>query len=347
MSRFKKVLLSLLLAVALVLPSTNAVFADANPNDFSVNPVLPNNQKKGVEGYYDLIVKPGDKQTLTLQINNGSDKKATYEVYANPAFTSDGGSIDYSKRTKKVDSTVPFNFRDAVTLKTNKYTVAAKSSIKVPIEVSIPNQDWKGRVIGGINIQKTGDGTQTKTDGNAALNTKIAYSVAVILQTKEEQITPDLKYLKTGPAKVNGYAVIQETFRNPTATIIPDLEFKSVIKKDGKKYITNTSNKYTVAPNTKFHVNLGMDGQRIEPGTYTVKITATSGKFYKWVFEDKFTIKASEADKINKNAIFPKKEGPNIWLIIAIVVAIIAIILLIIVIVRQNNQKNKSRKKKR
>lgn len=347
MHKVKTLLVSLIAIFGMFVSSTTNVFAADNPADYSVSPVMPSNQKKGITGYYDLIVKAGQEQTLTLKIKNGSKSKTTFEVYANPAMTSDGGAIDYANRQGSADKTVPFDFRKAVTLEKNEYTVPAGATLGIPVKVKIPNLNWRGRVIGGINIQKKGAGSQTRQQGNASIKTKIAYSVAVVLQEKQEKLTPDLKYVSTKPAQIDGYTTIQETLQNPTATIISDVIFTSVIYKDGKKFINNTSNKYTIAPNSKFHVNIGLDGQPVQAGKYKIDVTAKSGSFYKWHFTDSFEITANEAEKVNKNAIFPQKPGPNIWMIVAIVAVVIFLIALIAFLILWNRRKRKKVKNKK
>lgn len=333
MNKLKTTLIGFLTVIGLLVSTNGLVLAEDNPGQFSVAPEVPANQKSGVTGYYDLIVTKGQEETMQLKLTNSSDKKTTYEAYVNPAMTSDGGAIDYAQRDAKIDKTVPFDIRDAVTLDKHEYEVDAGQTISIPIHVKIPNLDWKGRVLGGINVQKKGDGSNTGSQNGSSIKTKISYSVGIVLQESEEKITPDLSYLKTTPNKVNGYTTIQMKFRNPTPTIIPDLIFTTTLYKNGTKFIENTSNKYTVAPNTVFNVNLGLNGKRVEAGKYKVDITAKSGPFYKWHFTDEFEITAEKAAEVNKNAIFEEKEGMNIWMIIAIIVGIIFLIVLIILLI--------------
>lgn len=337
-----KIICALLLSfLTLSFGNSQTTKAADNPSDYSVTPVMPANQRKDVSGYFDLIMTKNQKQDLAIQINNGAKTETTFEVYLNPAMTSDGGAIDYGIRNAKVDKSVPFDIRDVAKLDKHSYTVPANSSINVPIHLQMTSQAWQGRVLGGINIQKTGKGAQTGTSENASMRTKIAYSVALVLQQKLEKITPNLNYKTTGPAKVNGYATIQMSFQNPTPTIIPNLIFTTVLKKEGKTYIKNTSNEYSVAPNTAFHVNLGLDGQRVEPGKYQLDVVARSGPFFKWHFTDNFEILPAKADKVNQNAIFPAKAGIDWWKVIAIVAIIIFIIALILLVVywRKRNKK--------
>ena len=50
----------------------------ANEFNFSVNPVLPENQI-GESGYFNLQMSPGQSQTLTITLKNTTDKTVVVE----------------------------------------------------------------------------------------------------------------------------------------------------------------------------------------------------------------------------------------------------------------------------
>lgn len=168
----------------------------------------------------------------------------------------------------------------------------------------MPNLTFAGRVLGGIHVTKDSDSdSETKKDG-VTIKNKIAYNIAIVLQQSTDKVAPDLKLLSGKPALINGYTNIQLHFQNPKATIIPDLIFTTKIYRDGKLYLENTSKKFLVAPNTNFHLNLDLDGDRIQPGSY-------------------------KADEVNKNAIFKTKET-DWWKIISLIAIGLLVILFII-----------------
>lgn len=306
MKHIKKIILTLGLLVGLTFGAlgANRVLAAENPGNFSVQPILPSNQQPNVAGYFDLIVTNNQKQTLQIKLTNSSDKRTTFDVGINPAVTSDGGTIDYGQSKPRLDETLPFDLRDYVKLAQNKWSVPANTTITVPIQVSMPNLTFAGRVLGGIHVTKDSDSdSETKKDG-VTIKNKIAYNIAIVLQQSTDKVAPDLKLLSGKPALINGYTNIQLHFQNPKATIIPDLIFTTKIYRDGKLYLENTSKKFLVAPNTNFHLNLDLDGDRIQPGSY-------------------------KADEVNKNAIFKTKET-DWWKIISLIAIGLLVILFII-----------------
>lgn len=328
--------------LSLVLLGQSSPVSADTVGEYTVSPVKPVNQIGEDNGYFNLLLQPNQKTTIYADLVNSSKQAAKFKVNVNPAITSDGGAIDYSKNNVKLDKTIPFDSRNYIKLEQTEYSVPANGKIRIPISVTMPNQKFDGRVLSGLYVEKITKSNNTDSStGKTTIGTKVAYTIAIVLQQNTNKVIPDLNYLKAGPATVNSLAVIQMKFRNPTATIIPNLIFTTKVKRDGKKYINNTSNQYQVAPNTNFHVNLGLDGQRVLPGKYTVDIVAKSGPFYKWHFKGSFTVSQEEADEVNKNSVFPQEKGINIWLIIAIILAIILIGFIIYLLIMRKKNKDK------
>lgn len=56
--------------------------------NFTAVPVLPDNQAAETTGYFDLSVKAGEKQTLSIQLSNQSTKEQTLHMEVTNAVTS-------------------------------------------------------------------------------------------------------------------------------------------------------------------------------------------------------------------------------------------------------------------
>ncbi|MCX2455125.1 DUF916 and DUF3324 domain-containing protein [Lacticaseibacillus nasuensis] len=293
--------------------------AAEQPGDYTVTPQLPENQLQTTKSYFDLLVKPHQRQTLTVTLTNTSKRPARFEVWANPALTSDNGAIDYSQRQASIDSTVPVDWRQAVTLAKHRYALVGGEKVTIPITLNLPATTFKGRVLGGLNVVKL----TPRTKGQ--LTSRVGYTVAIVLQQHTAPVVPELKLLKAGAQAVNKRPTLQFKFRNPAATIIPNLKFHTTITRQGKTYIDNHANPYQVAPNTTFHLNLGLANHAIVPGTYQAKVVATSGKFFKRKFTRTFTISRQQAAAVNRNTIHAT-EPDHLWRNIAI--GLVAVILL-------------------
>ena len=74
----------------------------ANEFNFSVNPVLPENQI-GESGYFNLQMSPGQSQTLTITLKNTTDKTVVVEEEIASATTNINGVVEYSPNKIKAD----------------------------------------------------------------------------------------------------------------------------------------------------------------------------------------------------------------------------------------------------
>ncbi|MFD1465176.1 DUF916 and DUF3324 domain-containing protein [Lapidilactobacillus mulanensis] len=309
-----------------IFATTHQTEAAENPGNFSVTPIYPKNQQDESLGYFDLLVAPGQKQTLNVRLTNPSTTARTFEVYINPAVTSDGGTIDYNQRSVKLDPTIPFDVRKVLTLAQHDYKLAAKSSVVIPIQVALPADQFAGRVLAGITVNEKKTSTTDENEGAIQVKNKIAYNIAVVLQESTAAITPDLKLVSGDLAAVNAKTTVQLKFQNPTPTIINHLIFTTKIKRNDKVYVKSTTNEYLVAPNSNFHLNLDLAGDHAQPGDYVAEIVARSGTKYEWKFKYEFTVNQDQANKVNQGSIFVTKDKQTPWwlyLLIALVIVLL------------------------
>ncbi len=115
---------------------------------FAVTAVIPENQIDKNQSYFDLKMKPGQKQTLQVQMKNDTDKDVIVETYANTAITNSNGIVDYSTKNPKFDSTLKFPFSKIA--KVQKETkIPAKSTVTLDVNVEMPNEPFDGVILGG------------------------------------------------------------------------------------------------------------------------------------------------------------------------------------------------------
>lgn len=96
--------------IALILVRGGEV--QAKTMDYSVNPILPENQvKKGVS-YFDLLLEPDKQQTLEVELENLTEKKQTIKVLISSAVTNASGVVDYSPTNLPLDASLKYNIKD-------------------------------------------------------------------------------------------------------------------------------------------------------------------------------------------------------------------------------------------
>ncbi|WP_125607490.1 DUF916 and DUF3324 domain-containing protein [Lapidilactobacillus bayanensis] len=328
--------ISLLLGLFLLFTIPQAVVAKAakstegkSTGDYGVSIQVPANQlNKVITTYYDLTVQPQQTGKLKFKVSNEADQKRTFKLAINQAATSDAGAIDYTATKQKYDSTLPFKMKDYFKLSANKVTVPANSSQLVTINYTIPKTSFTGIILGGLNVSKV-EQKQEQAKKTGIHNT-YTYAVAIVLHETQAKLQSKLNLVGVKPRTTNAQPVIGITIQNPVSEIQSKLVLKSTITKDGAKFIENTSNEMSVAPNTRFTYDLNLDNQRMKSGTYQAHIEADSKKGH-WEWDQTFNITEGKANEVNRNSVFATPDKP--WYIrYAIYLVIIGLLLILILI---------------
>ena len=150
----------------------------------------PANQQ-GDPGYFDLLMKAKQKQTVQLILKNPSDQDVTVEVNLNSAKTNMHGVMEYGPTKLKNDQSLIYDFADVVK-GPKKVTVPKKSEKELPLEITMPAESFKGKIVGGIQLQKSEDETQLGQVKGATVLNKYAYVIAMVLSESQETILPEL-----------------------------------------------------------------------------------------------------------------------------------------------------------
>ena len=76
---------------------------------YSVSPVLPSNQARGDVSYFDLLMNPGQTQTVQVNMSNAGSKTAKIEVSVVSAKTNVNGIVQYTPNKLKADQSLIYN----------------------------------------------------------------------------------------------------------------------------------------------------------------------------------------------------------------------------------------------
>lgn len=308
----------------------------ANSNDFSVTPVLTENQIPEVPSYFDLTVTPNQKQTLKIKIKNNSNESVKYKLYVNTATTNQNGIIDYSITDFKKDETMKLSLKDCLTLKEQYVDIPTNSEKEVFLELSIPETPFEGIALGGITVEPTVD---EETDG---VNNIFTRTLAIQLTETAKEIAPKLEGGEVIISQENLRNNVKFELRNITPTIISKVNAEIAITKKGNKhpFLKQTKDQLSFAPNSKFSLMTGWDKQ-FDPGEYTYSIKLTDGKGNKWSFSKNFEIKVEIAEKLNETSVDEKKSLIKDYLIYIIALLTLIVIGLVMWIVSKKLKKAK------
>ena len=151
MIRQIKGLMTLAIAlVSLVTMSQVTASADGTMN-YAVTPQLPDNQVDKTNGFFNIKLAAGEKQTLHVSVTNSSSKAITLNVQAGTAGTSQGGVVD---NTLTGNDAKRAPYRADLLLKPSQTTikVPANQTLDLPVDFTMPKDKVSGLIAGGAKV---------------------------------------------------------------------------------------------------------------------------------------------------------------------------------------------------
>lgn len=352
-NKVKKYIMIVIMILPLFIMGTNPQIVSAAEEDLtytiSVKPV--ENQIDKNATYYDLLVKPGQKQNLTVVVSNTGKEAKKLRVTPTNAVTNQNGVVDYSRQEKdyKYDSNLTHPFTSLVGPE-QTVEVAAGETKEVTFELAVPNDPFKGEILGGFLVdvvEGKDDDKDTSSNGVKIVN-KFQLVKAVMLRESEEAVSPELVLNDVKPALVSYRTAVTANLQNTEPVMFGGMKVVAEVTEKGKTDVLKTTTRegLEMAPNSNFDFPIMWGNERLKAGDYTLSLVATSGE-KTWKFAKNFTISAEESDKINKEAVDLEEEPKPYWLYILIIVLILFALLLIIFLVVRHKKKQKAEELRR
>ncbi|WP_207696210.1 hypothetical protein DOK67_0002059 [Enterococcus sp. DIV0212c] len=346
MQHMKKSFYSLLsLIILLTLFTPQAMAADM---DYSVSAKIPENQIDKSQSYFDLKVKPGDKQELVLNVTNSGDKEININVVPNVATTNQNGVIDFSEKDREIDSTLKYPITKILS-KAQKVTVAPFEKKEVIFKLEMPKEEIPGRIVGGFYINKEEKEDKSKQSSGVQITNKYAMVVGLQLRENDEKIAPEMTLNDIKPSLINYRTSVTANLQNTKPTFLNGLKVVAKVSKKGSTEILHETTKEAMdmAPNSNFDFPINWDNQELVAGKYTMNLVA-SNKDDEWTFKKDFEITAKESKKLNDEAVELVK-APNYWMIGGIIAAIVVslVIVILLIIKAISNKKRKAAMKRK
>lgn len=290
----------------------NKALASVSGLELEVMPKLPENQIIAEANYFDLLLKPGEKQTASLFINNPTSRPRTLTLEINPATTNSHGKIEYEPKAPAEDL-VPFDIRKAV--KAPETIELAPEELKeIPLEIKMPDITYDGIVAGGIKISEvtTEESTaatepssnETSESNGLAIRNEYSYVVALLLSQNQKEVAPDIEFFKADLSTELSKDAIDLSFKNVTNAYLNDAYIQATIAhQDGLLTISQDDGGRQIAPATIFSFPVLIE-EKIPMGEYQVAVdiygyqddqgSFTNGKGekyrFKWELQDTFTM---------------------------------------------------------
>lgn len=337
----RRLIFSLLLVLVVLLGlGEQAVSAAETKNEagFTMEALLPDNQLDD-SSFFNLKVTPESEQNVTIRLTNLEDAPMELTVSPNPAFTNNGGFIEYSDYEHAKDSSAQYTIPE---LFSEPQTVALKAneSKDVTFKMTIPKEAFAGTIMGGFYALKNVADT---TDSDQALTIRNRYAMVMGISLQEDTetvISPELKLNAIKPGLDNGRTAVFANLQNIKPQAFGEMTVTAKVSPKGSTEVLHETKKekQEMAPNSNYDFAIDWDDEAIEAGDYHLSLVAQSGK-KEWKFEEDFTIVDQEAEKLNEQAVgLTKPDYTWLYILIAILLMLILVILAFILGRRKRKQ---------
>lgn len=330
----------LLLLTLVVVASSKTVKAEGM--GYSVRAIIPDNQIDTTKTYFDLMVKPGETQQLSLEVTSTSDQPLTLGITPYNGTTNQNGELEFSVEPSKPDSTLTAPITELVS-GSQSVTLPPKATKQVTFNLTIPETVFKGKRVGGFTIYDQTNDQETAPTGKQDVQIRNVFSmvIGIQLQEKSETIQPELVLKGVKGDLFNYRTAMTANLQNTQPDFLSPLNVTATIRQAGsKKVLYETEKKgMAMAPNSNFDFPVLLDNQEIKAGKYLMDIVATSGN-QTWRYAKKFTISKDEATRLNADALeLDRQSRPFIGTLTVVLLISSLVVVSVIVSVTVSNRK--------
>ncbi|BDR59580.1 DUF916 and DUF3324 domain-containing protein [Xylocopilactobacillus apicola] len=320
----------------------NEKFVRADGVPFDVSVITPENQVDGINGWFNVKVKPGDRQIFQLNVNNRSNQKIRVEVVPTDATTANSGERAYIPFSGQVDPSLKYRF-PKLTQKSKKITIPAQDSKLVTFTVDVPKGAKNQMIMGGFFVNQIGNNSEKQTISKTQkqkvqLRSYYNYTIAAVMKIGKMP-APNLKLSSIAPGFQGGYAAFGARIQNEKANYISDVTVDAQVTKKGSQKIV-TSRKQSgvaMAPNSSFTYYMQLGKFSVSPGVYHLNLDAR-GAGKKWHFSKDFEVTRSQAKDLNNNNLLLPKSYLWLYILIAVVVLVLFVGVVIFFYFRGQNK---------
>ena len=269
-------------------------------NPFSCEALLPKNQQNGNKGYFDLLMKPGEKQIVQLKVSNYSSKPLEIEIQINSAKTNGNGVIQYGQNELKKDNSLRYDLAKLVT-GPKKVTLPANSSELVDFQIILPEKAFEGYLAGGIQLKQMGS-PDKKQEEQAMIINKFAYVVGLLIsESAVKKTKPELELNNVSLKLKDARHYLFVNLSNVKAMFIKKMSVRVKIKKADQEQILleYEKNGMSMAPNTMIDLPVPLMNKEVSSGEYTAEIHVSEESGQRWTWIKNFELMKVEANKIN------------------------------------------------
>lgn len=315
-----------MVVMAVLAVGTQSVHA-ASGASFTIAPVLTDSQVGTEDGYFNLMLKPGQEETLAVTVTNLTGKTKRIRVTPTTAGTSNSGQLSYVPGLP-TDTSAQYRLSDLMD-KGTTITLQPHHASRVSFKLKVPSDGIRGQLLGAIYARDLAGYKQGGT-GVTVVN-KFAMVIGVMARTSDKEYAPDLKLMGVRPGVQSNQAAVIARVQNNQPRLFGSMKMVAKVTRKGqsKVLLKRTETNMSMAPNS--HFDYGVYSKKaLSAGTYTLTLTATAHQWH-WQFKRNFTITGKQAAKVNKQTnLKPESHFPWLWVVIGVLVVIILVLLILL-----------------
>lgn len=267
-------------AEATPIPTPEIDYASMEENFRYTVDAVPQEGQQGGSGSVLLTMKPGDEQTVVVNVSNSGTRKITVSASTFAAFTNSNGVIQYSETDQEKDASLTLDFSEIVKPLDEVVSVEPGTIEPMRFSVKMPDDaDFEGILLGGLVFAREPEPSELQESQMGIVNV-YSYVITVRLQTSEsESMEPAFEVVgvEANVQSVWGPQLVL-SLRNPVPMMYRGLqiEFKVFNTEDMETPVyENMNNALEFAPNTTMPYSVRLNTQ-LPDGDYVLIGTLSS-----------------------------------------------------------------------
>ncbi len=336
MNKFCKFLIFVVTALSVFFRSPSVEANEGEQVGYSVQAVLPENQRDNGATYFDLLVEGGSSYPLEVQIFNHEDEELTVNVTPTTSSTNQNGLIVYEEQ-ESYDDSLKYPISEFVTIEEPTVTIPANETATVEMTLTIPDEKLEGFLLGGILIQK--ESSQDNDQEGVQIQNEYAYVIGLQATMDEQVVESNLNLKGLRPELVNYRTAVIAELQNDQPVIMNGVDIEAEVFKENdldEVFKTASIEDGQFAPNSTMEFVIDWENQYLEPGDYRLKLNAIDGE-NEWQWDEQFTI-TEEEGQISDDAVELEK---NSWLTPQLFIGVVAVLIIVIIVLLFRNRKSK------
>ncbi|MGX7243621.1 DUF916 and DUF3324 domain-containing protein [Enterococcus quebecensis] len=298
--------LALLFFCFMLFCNPNKTFAKQDETNLigglSYEVLYPENQTNKNLGYFDLTMKPGQRQKVFLKLYNSIAKELTVEIRLNAAKTNNIGKVEYGANQLPKDASLTTDFTTIVN-GPEKVVIPATSSKQVDLLISLPESTADSLIAGGIQMQLAVDNSENVQGKKDVVVNEFAFLIGMLLRVGDtSNIKPELKLNKTYIAFKDRKSHFFVNISNIQPVYLEGMDIDILVRKANKQKVLFEYEKkeMRMAPNSMIDFPVDLTDKGLAAGRYSAQIQISSKSGGKWSWTEDFEVNTLEAKSLNK-----------------------------------------------